>query len=192
MIFRMESDQTRTWLSGELPARAILQGVGGMFWRKGKKCTKVVSWSVVSFSKPLSGVGIHVDESLWMYVSLSLPSDRTLTFNFSYPPSPLSLFPSISLHIFPSAFSAHQRDSPEVEDNPSLEQRVFHVLGRHAGESSASSLSSLQIPASVSRPSLPVVVFSLVFMFSFFTEPIGSAGDATSLCLDKHENNTNT
>ena len=51
-------------------------------------------------------------------------------FHFSYPHSPLSLFPLISLHVFPPAFSTPQRDSPEVEDNPSSERRVFHVLGR--------------------------------------------------------------
>ncbi len=120
---------------------------------------------------------------------------------FSHPPSSLSLFPSISLHIFPSAFSVHQRESPEVEDNPSSEQRVFHVLGRHAGERAASSLSSLQIPASASQPcclsfffflSLPclllsVHVFSPMFMFSFIMEPVRSVGDVThtaTLCLD--------
>lgn len=194
MIFRMESDQTMTWFSGELPARAILQGG----WRhvlkkkKKKKSTKVVSRSVMSITRPLSGAGIRVDESLQRSVSLSLPGARALTFNFSYPPSPLSLFPSISLHVFPSAFSAHQSDSPEVEDNPSSEQRVFHVLGRHAGESAASSLSSPQTPASASQPYclsllLAVLVFSPMFKVSFITEPIGSAGDVTntaSLCLD--------
>ncbi len=91
---------------------------------------------------------------MWMraYGCLSLPGACALTFNFSYPPSPLSLFPSISLRIFPSDFPAHQSDSPEVEHNPSSEQRVFHVLGRHAGESAASSLFSLQTPASASQP----------------------------------------
>lgn len=128
---------------------------------KKKNSTKVVIWSVVSISRPLSGVGIHVDVSLWMYVSLSLPGAHALTFNLFYPPSPLSLFPSISLHIFPSAFSAHQGDSPEVEDNPSSEQWVFHVLGRHAEESAASSLSSLQIPASVSQPHCLCLFFFL-------------------------------
>lgn len=116
-----------------------------------------------------------------------------------FPPSPLSLFPSISLHIFPFAFSAHQRESPGVEDNPSSEQRVFHVLGRHTGESAASSLSSLQLPASASQHchlslffSLPclllsVLLFSPRFMFSLIMEPVSSAGDVTntaSLCLD--------
>lgn len=36
----------------------------------------------MSISRPLSGAGIHVDESLWMYLSLSLPGARALTFNF--------------------------------------------------------------------------------------------------------------
>lgn len=114
--------------------------------------------------------------------------------------SSLSLFPSISFHIFPSAFFAHQRDSPEVKDNPSLEQQVFHVLGRRSGESVASSLSSLQIPALVSQPCflsfsiclpslfLTPLMFSSMFMFSFIMEPTGSARDmttTTNLCL-KH------
>lgn len=135
-----------------------------------------------------------------VYVSLSLSEARVLTFNFSNPASPLSLLPSISLHIFPSAFSVHQRESPEVKDNPSSEQRVFHVLGRHTGESAASSLSSLQIPASASQPCflfffffplpcllLSALVFSPMLMFSFIMESFGSVRDVTntaSLCLD--------
>lgn len=34
MIFRMDSDQTRTWLSGELATRAILQRIKDTFWKK--------------------------------------------------------------------------------------------------------------------------------------------------------------
>lgn len=37
-----------------------------------KKGTKVVIWSVVSIRRPLSGVGIHVDESLCTSLYLSL------------------------------------------------------------------------------------------------------------------------
>lgn len=137
---------------------------------------------------------------------VKLPGAPALTFNFSYSHFPLSLFPSISIHISPSALSAHYRDSPEVEDNPSSAQQVFHVLGRHAGESAASSLSSPRIPALASQPSrlrlfstsLPVsftlvLVFSLLFMFSFIMEPISSARDVThafSLCLDSTKHNT--
>lgn len=134
---------------------------------------------------------------------MKLPGAPALTFNFSYSHFPLSLFPSISIHISPSALSAHYRDSPEVEDNPSSAQQVFHVLGRHAGESAASSLSSPRIPALASQlrlfsTSLPVsftlaLVFSPLFMFSFIMEPISSARDVThafSLCLDRTKHNT--
>ena len=113
----------------------------------------------------------------WRCMSLHLSLVLVLfIFNCSHPSSLLFLFPSIPFHIFPSAFSTHQRDSPEVEDNPTSEQWVFHVLGRHTGESTASTLSTLKIPAASKPCRLPALclsysVFSQRNMFSFITKP---------------------
>lgn len=162
MIFMNKLYQTRTWPSAAFPALIILHGLH--FGVKAKR------WSTKA------GYSVEL-ASMWMNVSSSVPSARALKFNFSHPAfSPFPL-PLISFHIFPSLFYPHQRESPEMGDNPSSEQRVFHVLGRHASESAASFLSSLQIPASASQPcrlppcSLSYLVFSHLFMFSFIMEP---------------------
>lgn len=100
-----------------------------------------------------------------MHVSYPSPVHMLSHLIFPHTSSPLLLFPSMSFHIFYSAFAAHHRDSPEVEDNPCSEQQVFYVLGRHTGQSAASSFSSLLIPRSASKPCcLPLSLYFLMFV----------------------------
>lgn len=82
MISRMETDQTRNAALWWITSTSRSSGGWRHVFEKRRNSTKVVVRSVASFGRPLSGAGIHVDVSLWTYVSVCLPAACALTFNF--------------------------------------------------------------------------------------------------------------
>lgn len=148
-------------------------------FEKRKNSTKVVNRSVVRISRPLSGAGIHVDESLWMYLSLSLPGARALTFNFPILPLLCRCFLEFLAASFPLP-SLLIRGTPQrwgiipvrsSESFMSWEDTLARVLlapfplRRYLHQ-----LPSLALSLSLFSTSLPclllsVLVFSPMFMF---------------------------